>query len=237
MAALDAAREIAAALWVVVDGSPSGNGIDFVIRLRRTPSHATTPVLLCHRESRRVALERAAELGADVCHVAPLRTRDLASRIRKALGHTPTAPSALGALVHPQLTGVFLGDELLEVVQMMGVNSRRGVLHVTSTRLAGSIAFDGGKIVDAKTSALRTGLEAVQDLLRLRHGRFEFLSGLAPAEGSTEPPGLSLEVDATLLELLRQRDESSSVTRRPDTVEGDERETVQVGPTEPGRAA
>jgi serine/threonine protein kinase len=102
------------------------------------------------------------------------------------------------------MSGAFEGDQLVEFVQMIGVNSKTGVLKVTASERGGHLAFREGRVIAARTTDNLREQEACFVILSFRSGEFEFRPDL-PANVKTEH---QLPVEGLLLEALRRRDES-----------------------------
>ena len=115
------------------------------------------------------------------------------------------------------MAGAFVGDQLVEVVQMLGVNSKTGVLRVKTTKGSGTLAFRDGKVIAARNRDKTRGEEAVFEILGLASGDFEFRPEL-PAIVKTEH---ELSVAGLLLEQARRKDhESHPDLRIPDVGQG-----------------
>jgi serine/threonine protein kinase len=126
----------------------------------------------------------------------------------QAAGSPPPAPTTRTAPLTSSATvgvmsGTFGNEQLVELVQMLGVNQKSGFLALTWQGGEGQVAFKDGKIVAVRTSAGGKGAEGGLDLLTLQHGQFEFRPGV-PANLKAEH---TLGVEALLLEAMRRRDE------------------------------
>src|SRR5579872_168422 len=107
-------------------------------------------------------------------------------------GRVPALPKPGG------MAGAFEGDQLIEFVQMIGLNAKTGVLEVHSKPTGGHLAFREGKVIAARTSANMKGQDAAYFILGLRSGDFEFRPDL-PASVKTEH---QLMVQSLLMEAL-----------------------------------
>jgi len=126
----------------------------------------------------------------------------------------------VGAISQPtSFVGRIRIDELVEILQMVEHNRKSGTLQIFGSadaagrRLTGTILFREGRIIVAR-AADRRGGEALMELLSLRSGDFSVLYGepvVADADAGEEP----LNISATLMDVLRRRDESKK--RRPVT--------------------
>ena len=179
------------------DGVPPAVGEVLARALRQNPAERyQTPAEL--REA----------LGKAIAAMAGIRDfkgdPELLLSLRQPLDQTwsirvPAAPKPGG------MAGAFEGDQLVEFVQMLGVNSKTGVLRVNSEAGGGHLAFKDGKVIAARTGLASKGEDACFQILGLVAGDFEFRPDL-PASVKAEH---QLAVEGLLLELARRRDESS----------------------------
>jgi hypothetical protein len=115
-------------------------------------------------------------------------------------GRVPALPKPGG------MAGAFEGDQLVEFVQMLGLNSKTGVLTVNAEGGAGGhFALREGKLIAARARSGAKGDEAAYEILALARGEFEFRPDL-PVTVKTEH---NIPVQSLLLEAVRRRDESS----------------------------
>lgn len=100
--------------------------------------------------------------------------------------------------------GRFTGSELIELVQLVDLNSKSALLEVRSpSGERGQVAFRRGLAVHARAGDLE-GRDAVLALLGLEAGHFRLIVQDPPVETEHELP-----MSLILLELMRSRDESS----------------------------
>jgi pSer/pThr/pTyr-binding forkhead associated (FHA) protein len=97
--------------------------------------------------------------------------------------------------------GQFGGHELLEIVQLIGLNEKEGTLHVTAGGRTGKIYFEKGHIVEARIGDL-SGEDAAFEILTVPSGRFEFLGGKVPHGGK------KFNTAHIIMEAARRRDEA-----------------------------
>jgi len=102
------------------------------------------------------------------------------------------APSAFSGAIAVSMLG--------EVVQLYGLANRSGTLLVQSNHGVGEIAFESGRVVDARAGTL-SGVDAFNDILSWTSGGFSW-SG-TPAREHTISTGLS----ELLIDAYRMRDE------------------------------
>lgn len=105
-------------------------------------------------------------------------------------------------------------DELVELLQMVEYNRKSGVLEIYGTagegarKISGAVAFREGAIVEARAGEHR-GSEALFELLLLPSGNFRVLYGERPKAEGEQP----LNISATIMEVLRRKDEAKGSTR------------------------
>src|SRR5581483_3363595 len=116
-------------------------------------------------------------LGEAVASMAGIRgfkgDPELLLTLRQPLDQTwsiriPAAPKPGG------MAGAFAGDQLVEFVQMLGQNSKTGVLRVNGSAGGGHLAFREGKVIAARTGLSTKGEEAAFQILGMAEGDFEF---------------------------------------------------------------
>lgn len=116
------------------------------------------------------------------------------------------APSAFSGAIAVSMLG--------EVVQLYGLANRTGTLLVHSTRGVGEIAFESGRVVDARAGMLH-GVDAFNDILSWTSGGFSW-SATAP-QHHTITTGLS----ELLIDAYRLRDEQEAGVQRSDDLDLD----------------
>lgn len=90
---------------------------------------------------------------------------------------------------------------LVDLVQMLAMNRRSGLLAATTSNGAGEVRIDGGEVVDAVFRRLE-GEKALYRLLGERDGRFAFTPGEASG-----PRRITSSTSMLLMEAMRQVDE------------------------------
>jgi serine/threonine protein kinase len=98
------------------------------------------------------------------------------------------------------------GDELIEFLQMIEFNNKSGVLVIDGPKTGGQLAFQDGRLRAAVTKGGQRGDEAVNLLLDVREGRFEF----RPQLPANFQPAMNKGVSSLLLEVLSRRDEDGA---------------------------
>jgi len=100
------------------------------------------------------------------------------------------------------MVGHFEGDQLIEFVQMLGVQAKTGVVEVVTDAGDAFLALREGLIIAARGHGGTQGEEAVYAILALRDGQFDFW----PHTLRDVKAEHSYSVQSMLLEVMRRRD-------------------------------
>jgi hypothetical protein len=149
------------------------------------------------------------EFGVHFIDATPL-VREAIQHYLSWSGHFKGVPK------HGAMTGGFEGHQLADLVQMLGVGGKTGVLRIMtdySDAFFGTMAFQDGKVIWASTSRGMKGAEAAYDLVAALRGSFEFRPDV-PAGIAVE---MLLAVENILLEALRRRDEAVDIEKKGST--------------------
>ncbi len=130
--------------------------------------------------------------GPDPQIVLTIQTPEPSTAFRERL---PT-PKPMG------MVGCFEGDQLIEFVQMLGVQAKTGVVEVVTEKGDYFLAVREGLLIAARSSDGKSGEEAIYQILTLPTGAFDFWPH-ALAEVKAEH---GLSVQSMLLEVMRRRD-------------------------------
>ncbi len=145
---------------------------------------------------------RFRELGGDISELDRLSKQASETvdaeliALSDAAAAAPTSPSvAFG--------GVWDGQELLAMVDLISTRELTGVLTVRGENVEGQVGFEKGEIRRAR-SGDKAGEEAVRAVLRQARGRYDFASGPLRLE-----PNCRLKAKPILVDVARQLDEST----------------------------
>lgn len=100
------------------------------------------------------------------------------------------------------MVGHFEGDQLVELVQMLGVQAKTGVVEVAAGEGDHFLALRDGLLIAARTHAGRSGEEAIYEVLSQKEGHFDFW----PHSLNDVKAEHALSVQSMLLEVMRRRD-------------------------------
>ncbi len=106
--------------------------------------------------------------------------------------------------VPPREAGGFSGDQLIELVRVLGVNGRSGTLEVKSGVRGGTLVFHEGGVIAARTLSDMKGEDAAQEILALPRGEWFFKPGAGLIE--TAADAMVLQTHGLVLEALRRRE-------------------------------
>ncbi len=165
-AALRLAREARPALIISDVAMPALDGWELCHQLRMDPDLADTPLILLSGLGEAPDRAIGLNLGADDYVAKPVDLLELTARVRTVLrrrGGSADVPLA-GELAHMSLC------DLLPVLEM---NLRSGIVEITALEGTGQLLLHGGKIVGGWFNAL-VGRAACLAAIPLRAGRFRF---------------------------------------------------------------
>jgi len=100
------------------------------------------------------------------------------------------------------MVGHFEGDQLVEFIQMLGVQAKTGVVEVVTEKGENFVAVREGMVIAARTHDGQAGEEAIFSILSLAEGHFDFWPHLLQEVKAEH----SLSVQSMLLEIMRRRD-------------------------------
>jgi CheY-like chemotaxis protein len=180
------------------------NGLALVRRLRQESRLRELPFVFLASDRRPETRIAALRAGVDDYLVKPCNAGELAARCEALVLRRQRLRATAGERRY-SLAGDFTSISFPDLVSLLELGRRMGVLSVVGTRTAGEVFFCDGKVVHATCGNLE-GPEAFYGLFELTSSHFEFTPGAkAPAQTIT----------ATAMSLLME------AARRFDTAERD----------------
>lgn len=153
---------------------PVMDGLEFTRKVKEDPATRSVPIIILSALNQTSEKLKTFEAGAEDYITKPYDIKELLARIRSAIARSkvqrpaqPEAPPKEG------LTGRLSTISLPNLIQLLEMDSKTGILHVHSPSLIGGISFSKGKVVAASTGNFK-GEKAVFKLLFLKEGDFEF---------------------------------------------------------------
>lgn len=93
----------------------------------------------------------------------------------------------------------FSGDlrdfPVMDLAQILSQGGKKGELQITADAGAGSIFFNGGRIIHA-SAGRESGAGALHKLLKVERGTFSFVQGVAAAHASIDKPAMAALLEA-----------------------------------------
>lgn len=186
---------------------PEMDGITFCKKIREESSNPMIPFIFMTSLSDEKHEIRGYRAGADEYLVKPVERSLLLEKVEKLLKRLEG--------IHPfndkaQSDSAFQGNlsdlTLAEVIQLLHLNRRKGVLliHDPRNEQPGKIVMENGQMIYAEMGNL-AGEEAVQALVRVKEGTFEFKT-----EEYTNERNIHGSTMNILMEALRLMDEESA---------------------------
>lgn len=185
--ALEMARRELPDLILLDAVMPELDGFQVAWSLKAGPETSRIPIIFLTSRDRMDDKIRGLELGAEDYLVKPVHHEELLARVRNVLQRAAAremAPPAGASLVAGRLEAMSLAN----LIQVLEVEQRTGVLTLTRGQEAGHIHFREGQMTHAVQGA-RRGEAAVFRLLRWAEGEFAFDAEPRPAPAVAEVRG------------------------------------------------
>ncbi|RMG65977.1 MAG: response regulator [Calditrichaeota bacterium] len=200
---LEKAKEVKPDLIISDVMMPLTDGIEFCWMIRENSDIPMVPfIFLTSLEDSEMEI-RGFRAGADEYLVKPVDRAVLLEKVETLLKRAKKVQS-IDAPTQEKVKG-FEGNladlTLAEVIQLLHLNQRSGILHVYTDQ-QGELIFDRGQMIHARFGEL-SGEEAVYRVVPKRNGTFQF----EPAKIKDVEPNIQGSTMNVLLEACRQADE------------------------------
>jgi len=170
---------------------PVMDGWEFCERVREDPATAEVPFVFLTIEGELPQRLRGFHLGADDYVVKPFEIEELHVRVERILERRSAMLEARRG-GEALLSGTVEHLAISDLLQILSLNGKDGVVRLTEEGRTGTIVFLGGNIVDAACGRVR-GAKALYRMLGWMRATFEVLP---PAE---EQPARTIEAPASNL--------------------------------------
>lgn len=179
------------------------DGIDFCFMIRNHPRLASTPFLLYVNYIPWNDRINAYRVGVNDIITEAVRTEEFIERVNAQLiFYEILSQNSLKG--NQSLIGKLEDFKLPELIQMLNLNQKSGILTIYHDISDGQIAFTNGEMTFALVQSF-TGEEAVSEMLSWRRGVFVFETDVIETEKNIEKPTMQL-----LLDISRKFDEISN---------------------------
>ncbi|MFA4986729.1 MAG: response regulator [Candidatus Brocadiia bacterium] len=157
---------------VADDLLPRIDGRKLLARIRGIPLLRAVPVILSGHESGLPALRAAAEAGADDYLAKPYANDILLIKMKSILDRS----RRMDLLAEASIVGRFSPRSFAEVIQLLDITKKSGLLKILSGSSYTQIWLRNGSIVAARDES-EEGLQAIYNLVKNPTGRYEFVEG------------------------------------------------------------
>ncbi|MEJ7763001.1 MAG: response regulator [Thermomicrobiales bacterium] len=182
---------------------PGVDGLGLVQAVRGDPTTVSIPVILLTARGTTTERSEGIEAGADDYLAKPIQFRELFAKINALLrrSHLQRGPvSHMHDL--DDTSGFIAGVPLATVLQMLQVDNRSCRLDIFSPDGSGSLACNGGQLIDARTGDLR-GEEAAYRILGWRGSRI----AIRGVDGPIAETTIRMPLAYLLMEAVRREDD------------------------------
>lgn len=155
---------------------PVMDGLELTRKIKAESKTGSIPIIILSAVSQTNDKLKAFEAGAEDYVTKPYDIKEVSARIRSALTRSMAQkkkeqpPERKGS---EGLAGRLGTISLSNLVQLLEMDAKTGILHIRSSRGSGDISFSKGKVVAAAMGNLQ-GERAVYKLVYLQEGEFEF---------------------------------------------------------------
>ena len=177
---------------------PEIDGWEFFDGVRRDPRTAGIPFVFLSVEGDLPQRLRGLHLGADDYLTKPFAVEELHARLLRLIERR----RATGASGEALLTGSVEHLAISDLLQILSLNAKDGLVHLSEGEGTGLIAFVQGRIVHAETGSAR-GVKALFRMLGWNGARFRVL----PRPASFDETSITAQTSGVLMDGLVALDE------------------------------
>ena len=190
-------------------GMPGMDGWELCSQIRLNPFTSFIPFIFLTERTEAPDRIRGLQMGADDYLTKPFEMDELIARVHLIFQRMRKTQEAMLVRGQRTLSGSTSEMALSDLLQMFALNQKTGLLRISKLGLpTGRIAFENGKIIKAELGKAR-GDKALYRLLQWEDAQFD----VDPLLNHERDPGMPVSVEETLLEGLRQIDETAQMEK------------------------
>ncbi len=185
---------------------PEMDGFAFLAAVRKRPDTATTPFIFLTADRTVKSKVKGLDLGVDEYITKPCVIDELYARLAAMIRRRVAAEARSAAPGAPQegfdLTGRIAAMPLHELIQVLEVNRKTGVLRLSTKFGQGELYIEKG-VVSHATFAGIDGEEGIYLMFAVEEGTFDFRTGV-----EADMRTVTANTQSLLLEGMRRMDET-----------------------------